>query len=142
MNDKTDTACASVSKSMRQPTTMELLEEKLKNFKDRFAQDMFDMGFTRQQIDDFGAIELISEFIALKMYWGMIEAWNLDFFLALAAARPPPAGLTDAQIHDWCKSQQLVIRHINTMSAASIRLGWQYANFFLKCVRELTAAKK
>ena len=117
---------------------MELLQEKLKNCKQRFYQDLLDMGFTQQRIADFGALQLVSELVQVKMYWGMIESWNLDFFLALAAAKPPPMGLTDGELNDWLKTQQIVIKHIHTMSAASIRLGWQYANFFLNCVKEIT----
>lgn len=117
---------------------MELFEEKLKNFKTRFFQDLLDMGITVKRIGEVTAIDVIAELVQMKLYWGMIEAWNLDFFLALAAAKPPPPGLTDAEINDWCKTQQLVIQHVQHMSAASIRLGWQYANFFLNCTKELT----
>jgi hypothetical protein len=139
MNTSTEVACSSDNKSMqRPPTTMELFEEKLKNFKSRFYQDLLDMGLKKETIDGKTAIDVIAELVQMKLYWGMIEAWNLDFFLALAAAKPPPPGLTDAEINDWCKTQQLVTHHIQHMNAGSIRLGWQYANFFLNCTKELT----
>jgi hypothetical protein len=125
----------------RAPTTMELLEEKLRNFKERFAQHFYDMGYTTEKIVEFTAVNLIAELMPVQMYWAMIETCNTDFFLALAAAKPPPPGLTDAQINDWCKRQQIIINHVKHLSPDDLAVGWRYANFFLKCVRDLTSKK-
>ncbi len=119
-------------------TVQALFAAKLENAKTAFLQDFLDSGFTVAEVNAITIVDVMTELLSVRMYWDMIRSRNLEFFLVLSAAKPPPGGLTDDELNDWLRHKQMTEEHVSRMSPTKLDLMWRYANLFVNCVVDLT----
>ncbi len=119
-------------------SVLALFAEKLDNAKQRFLQHFLNSGISREEVAKINVVDVMTELLAIKMYWDMIRSCDTDFFMTLNAAKPPPAGMTDDELNKWLKSKQIVEQYITHMQPDELAVVWRYINFFVSSVQELT----
>lgn len=107
-------------------TLRDLMESKLRNAKQRFAEPAKKAGLD-DRLKELTLDELLAGLLANSLVWSLLESCETEFLLSLAE------GATN---EENAEEVEAFVSAVRSLTPEELTLAWRYVNFFIKCLKE------
>ena len=109
------------------PTLDTLMQEKLANAKQRFAEDAKDAGLGKE-LAEITVDDVLAQLLANRFAWSLLKDKETEFLLNLALG---------AKTEENAEQVDTFVAAVRSLPQDRLDLAWRYVHFFITCLESM-----